>query len=273
MKRTERAVRRRERKVAKRNERRGRIHDPSVATTTRKHRNYDEGEQPNIEKTHIQIGTFPPLKDKHLQFDEAYYANSFLLGIGCAGTGKTFRAVYHALRDVFNPALPFDRIIFIRTTVAVRDQGHLPGDEGEKSAPYERPFIALVNEICGRDDAYGILKKKGIIEFRSTSHEQGLTYKNAIIVADEIQNYNFKELDMIATRRGKECKIIAVGDFVQDYVTSNKEKSGLNEWLQIMEIMQQEGDAAIINFTEDDIVRDNWVAKYIKTRNRLGIAA
>ncbi|WP_373416741.1 PhoH family protein, partial [Vibrio parahaemolyticus] len=66
------------------------------------------------------------------------------------------------------------------------------------------------------------------MEFNSTSHEQGLTYKNAVIVCDEIQNYNFKELDMMTTRRGKNCKMVAVGDFVQDYVTSRKEKSGLS---------------------------------------------
>ncbi|EJL8716144.1 PhoH family protein [Vibrio parahaemolyticus] len=247
--------------------------DKCVNVSNKKHRNYSETDQKNVEKTHISIGDFSPLREIHRDFDEAYFCNDLVVGVGCAGTGKTFRAVYLALKDVFDPLQPQEKAIFVRTTVAVRDNGHLPGTQDEKAAPYEKPFVSIVNEICGRDDAYALLKAKGIIEFNSTSHEQGLTYKNAVIVCDEIQNYNFKELDMMTTRRGKNCKMVAVGDFVQDYVTSRKEKSGLSEWLEIIEEMQRLGFAGIVKFGENDIVRDEFVKQYIKTRNKLGIAA
>lgn len=265
-------IQRRKMRKQQRKDRR-RNNDSFVDVSQRRHRNHEEGERNRIEKTHIELGTFAPLKAIHREFDEAYFCNSLVVGVGCAGTGKTFRAVYLALKDVFNPALPYEKVILVRTTVAVRDDGHLPGTAEEKSAPYEKPFMSIVNEICGRDDAYALLKAKGIIKFTSTSHEQGLTYKNAVLVCDEIQNYNFKELDMMSTRRGQDCKMIAVGDFVQDYVTCRKEQSGLTEWMKIVELMAKDGAAAVVKFGEDDIVRDEWVKKYIKARNKLGIAA
>ncbi|EPE2648711.1 PhoH family protein [Vibrio fluvialis] len=268
---TDRIMRRKARKQQRKDRRRANV--SAVDVTQRRHRNMDENDQGRVEKTHITLGNFEPLKSVHREFDHAYFCNSLLVGIGCAGTGKTFRAVYLALRDVFNPNLPYEKVILVRTTVAVRDDGHLPGTAEEKSAPYEKPFMAIVNEICGRDDAYALLKAKGIIKFVSTSHEQGMTYKNAVVVCDEIQNYNFKELDMMSTRRGTDCKMIAVGDFVQDYVTSRKEQSGLTEWMRIVNEMQKDGAAAVVKFGEDDIVRDEWVAKYIKARNKLRIAA
>lgn len=263
--------RRENRKQLRRERRRG-SSDTQLDVTKKRHRNYEDSERGRVEKTHIRVKEFSPLKKIHAEFDEVYFCNDLTVGVGCAGTGKTFRAVYLALKDVFNPSLPFDKIILVRTTVAVRDDGHLPGTAEDKAAPYEKPFMAIVNEICGRDDAYELLKAKGVIQFTSTSHEQGLTYKNAVIVMDEIQNYNFKELDMISTRRGKDCKMIAVGDFVQDYVTTRKEKSGLSDWLKIVEEMQALGFAGVVRFGEDDIVRDEFVKQYIKTRNKLGLA-
>ncbi|GAL22972.1 phosphate starvation-inducible protein PhoH [Vibrio maritimus] len=266
-------IQRRKARKERRKEERRQARESHLDVTKRKHRNHDENGANNIEKTHIVVKDFEPLRDIHRDFDMTYFANELTVGVGCAGTGKTFRAVLRALKDVFNPALPYEKIILIRTTVAVRDDGHLPGTAEEKAAPYERPFMGIVNEICGRDDAYGILKAKGVIEFHSTSHEQGLTYRNAVIVCDEIQNYTFKELDLITTRRGKDCKTIAVGDFVQDYVTTRKEKSGLAQWMQIVEVMQDLGYAGIVEFSEDDIVRDEFVKNYIKTRNKLKLAA
>lgn len=229
--------------------------------------------EPSPEKTHISVADCAPLTDTQAAFDEAYYCNELTVGIGCAGTGKTYRAVYLALRDVFNPAMPQNKMIFVRSTVPVRDDGHLPGTSEEKAAPYERPLMAIVNELCGRDDAYALLKKHGVIAFHSTSHEQGLTYRESCVVLDEIQNFTFKELDLITTRRGPDCKMIAVGDSVQDYVTCRKEQSGLNDWLSVVDILQDDKYAAIIKFTEDDIIRDAFVKSYIKAKNKLLLAA
>src|SRR5574344_354816 len=139
-------------------------------------------------KTGLKMGEISVLTDGHRDMIRCFLNGDITLGLGCAGTGKTFMAVALALREIFRPESPFSRIILVRSTVPVRGVGFLPGTEQEKCAPYERPFIACVNEIMGRGDAYHVLKDHGAIEFHSTGHEQGLTYRDAIVIIDEAEN-------------------------------------------------------------------------------------
>ena len=226
-------------------------------------------------KTGLKMGEISVLTDGHRDMIRCFLNGDITLGLGCAGTGKTFMAVALALREIFRPESPFSHIILVRSTVPVRGVGFLPGTEQEKCAPYERSFIACVNEIMGRGDAYHVLKDHGAIEFHSTGHEQGLTYRDAIVIIDEAENLNFKELDLITSRLGENCKLFIIGDLAQDYVTSRSEQSGLRQYLKIMDYMadDEEGGVGVVWFREEDIVRGELVRRYIIAKNRVLDAA
>lgn len=177
---------------------------------------------------------------------------------GFPGVGKTFIAAYKALESVGNG--DFNQVLFIKSTVPVRDQGHLPGSAEEKSAPFENPISGIVNQLYNRGDAYSILKKKGTVSFRSTSFEQGDTYTNTVIIIDEPQNMTFKELDLITTRLGKNCRLILCGDDLQDYVTSKKEQSGFKLYCDINKSF---GSCELISFDPQDCVRNKLVKNYL----------
>lgn len=225
-------------------------------------------------KTGLQKPEISLLTKGHEDMLRSFLNGWITLGLGYAGTGKTFMAVMMALSEVFRPESEFNKILFLRSTVPVRDNGFLPGTEQEKQAPYARPFMGIVNEIMGRGDAYSILESHGVLEFRSTSFEQGLTYKNTIVIVDEAENLTFKELDLITTRLGENTKLIVVGDLNQDYVTKKGEKTGLPEYIEVMEEMIDDGHSVdIIWFKADDIVRNELIKGYILAKARVQEAA
>lgn len=93
--------------------------------------------------------------------------NLFLCG--AAGTGKTFVAMYLALRDILSITSPFKKLLIIRNSVAVRKIGFLPGDPENKMEVFEAPYYGICEGIFGRSDAYAVLKQKKYVEFESTS--------------------------------------------------------------------------------------------------------
>jgi phosphate starvation-inducible protein PhoH len=195
------------------------------------------------------------------------YQNKDLLLHGYAGTGKSFVAIYLALKQLIEePNSSYKKIVIVRSTVPTRDQGFLPGSSKEKSKEYELPYQAICNELFGRGDAYDYLKNKKLIEFISTSYIRGLTINNAIIFADEIENFSFHELDSVITRTGKGCKLIYGGDFTQTDFIYDKDKDGLKKFMKILENMKC---FSFIEFSEQDIVRSGKVKEYIITKNRM----
>lgn len=189
---------------------------------------------------------------------------------GIAGTGKTFLALYFALSDVFNENTNYDKVYVIRSTVATRNQGFMPGTQTQKEAVYEEPYPPICKEIFERHDAYQLLKQKNMIEFKSTSFLRGVTFDNCIIVVDEMQNLSDGELHTIMTRVGQNCKIIFSGDLKQDDLTSKRfsEESGLANFIRIIENMDEFN---LIEFFVDDIVRSDLVKSYIIHRDKLGL--
>lgn len=182
---------------------------------------------------------------------------------GFPGTGKTFLALYCAINAVLHG--DYERIIILRSSVAGRDIGFLPGSAEEKMAAYEEPYIGVIGELFSRDDAYGILKVKGLIEFRSTSNNRGLTFRNSIVMVDEAQNMGDQELHTVITRLDGTSKLIICGDVLQDDLTSErfKEISGLTKIMKILEMLP---DVVFVDFTVDDIVRSGFVKDYIIAR-------
>lgn len=197
--------------------------------------------------------------NQHTVFKNFYNRHLFLHGY--AGSGKTYIALYLALKEVLNPQSKFKRIIIVRSLVQTRNMGFLPGTEKEKSAAYEAPYADICDEIFVRPGGYKLLKDKGVIAFTSTSFIRGLTFNDAIIIADEIQNYNFEEASSVFTRVGENSKLIACGDEKQnDLYRSQYDRSGIQDIMKAAKSMKL---FCFVEFGPDDIVRSDFCKQWI----------
>ena len=207
----------------------------------------------------------PLTQNQQLLFN-AYESNKNLIAYGVAGTGKTFITLYNALRDVLDPETPYEKIYIVRSLVATREIGFLPGDHEDKSWLYQLPYKAMVKymfEMPTEADfemLYGNLKAQETISFWSTSFIRGTTFDKAIIIVDEFQNLNFHELDSIMTRVGENSKIMFCGDATQSDLTRDKERNGIVDFMRVLRIMSS---VDIIEFGVEDIVRSGLVKEYI----------
>jgi len=188
---------------------------------------------------------------------------------GIAGTGKTFIAMYLALKTVLEQKEQ-KKIFIVRSVVPTRDMGFLPGNQKEKMKVYEAPYYDIASKLFHRGDAYDVLKTKNLVEFMSTSFIRGITLDDCIIIVDEVQNMSAMELHSIMTRVGENCRIIFCGDVRQDDLTSERKKelSGLRDFLKIIDRMVQ---FDFVEFLPEDIVRSDLVKSYIIARSKLGL--
>lgn len=210
----------------------------------------------------------PRTENQQEAFYEFQHGKNLLLH-GVAGTGKTFIALALSLQQLLSPDSKIKKIIIVRSAVPSRDIGFLPGNTKEKMAVYEAPYQSIFSELFGRDDAYGIMKTKRLVEFIPTSFIRGLTINNAIVIVDECQNMTNEELNTIITRIGKNTKLIICGDHRQDDLTGKKgEVSGLRT---IFSILQRMNLISTIEFTIEDIQRSSFVKEYLIKRIEMGI--
>jgi phosphate starvation-inducible protein PhoH len=186
---------------------------------------------------------------------------------GSAGTGKTFIALYKALEEVLDPSTQYEKVVIIRSAVASRDIGHLPGDQDEKSAVYMQPYIDMCEKLIPqKKGAWKRLIEQNAVEWMITSFVRGITLDDSIVIVDECQNMNDMELNSVLTRLGENSKIVLCGDFRQsDLYKHRGDMSGLQKFMVIAEDMKS---FKIIEFTADDIVRSKFVREYIMARMR-----
>ena len=216
-----------------------------------------------------------PLTKSQERFFEAYKEGKNIFAYGCAGTGKTFAALYLALKDVLDPLTPFENVYLVRSLVSTREIGFLPGDHEDKSFLYQIPYKHMVKFMFEMADdtefelLYGALKSQETVKFWSTSFIRGTTLDNSIILVDEMQNLNFHELDSIITRVGENSKIIFCGDASQTDLTKTNERNGILEFMKIISAMDQ--DFASIEFGIEDIVRSGLVRNYLLAKTTLGM--
>ena len=215
-----------------------------------------------------------PLTPNQEELFRCYENNQNLVAYGCAGTGKTFITLYNALRDVLDPTTPYEKIYIVRSLVATREIGFLPGDHDDKSLLYQIPYKHMVKYMFEMStDAdfemlYGNLKTQGTIDFWSTSFIRGTTFDNAIIIVDEFQNLNYHELDSIMTRVGQDSKIMFCGDATQSDLTKTNERNGIMDFMRVIRLMPS---LDIIEFGVEDIVRSGLVKEYILAKLELGL--
>ena len=205
----------------------------------------------------------------------AYAEDKNIVAYGCAGTGKTFITLYNAIRDVLDQETPYEKIYIVRSLVATREIGFLPGDHEDKSTLYQIPYKHMVKymfEMPTEADfqmLYSNLKAQGTIDFWSTSFIRGTTFDNAIIIVDEFQNLNYHELDSIMTRVGQDSKIMFCGDATQTDLVRENERNGIVDFMRILRLMANSID--IIEFGVEDIVRSGLCKEYILAKLELGL--
>ena len=207
-----------------------------------------------------------PLTDNQRKLFESYANQKHLVAYGCAGTGKTFITLYNALREVLDEKTPYEKIYLVRSLVATREIGFLPGSYDDKSDIYQIPYKNMVKYMFQMPSdvdfemLYGNLKSQETIKFWSTSFLRGTTLDNSIIIVDEFQNMSYHELDSIITRVGENSKIMFCGDASQSDLLKTNERNGI---IDFMTVLRKMPSFDIIEFGVNDIVRSGLVKEYI----------
>lgn len=202
-----------------------------------------------------------PLTSNQEEMFRQWCEGSNLCAHGSAGTGKTFLALYLALSAVIDRREQ-NRIVIVRSAVATRDIGFLPGSLEEKVAMYELPYHDILWELVGRPSTYQDMKDAGVIEFMTTSFIRGLTWDNAVVIVDEGQNMTFHEIDSIMTRLGNNTRIIVTGDVRQTDLENKKGTSGCG-MVSFLSVIKNMKEFDTVQFTSHDIVRSDLVKSWI----------
>jgi phosphate starvation-inducible protein PhoH and related proteins len=215
----------------------------------------------------LRIKDVYPKTENQKRIFSLYRQNKNLMIHGLPGTGKTYLSMYLSLSDIISGH--YDKIIIFRSAVATRDIGFLPGSAKDKVKEFEAPYSEICSKLFDRDDIYHLLKMRKMVEFRPTSFIRGITFDNAIIIVDEVQNLNDHEVSSVITRMGNNSKIIMCGDFRQsDFVTKGAEESGIKNLFKTTKLMPS---FSHVELGIDDIVRSGIVKEYIQARYELGL--
>ena len=206
-----------------------------------------------------------PVKPKTLgqkQYVDAIAKNTITLGIGPAGTGKTYLAVAMAVRAF--RAKEVNRIILTRPAVEAGEHlGFLPGDLQSKVDPYLRPLYDALFDMLGAE-SYQRYMERGDIEIAPLAYMRGRTLDDSFIILDEAQNTTPEQMKMFLTRLGFNSRMVVTGDVTQIDLPDGKQ-SGLK---QVMRILQDVEDVAICQFGQKDVVRHQLVQRIIAAYER-----
>lgn len=192
------------------------------------------------------------------KYIESIGQNTIVLGIGPAGTGKTYLAVAMAVKAFRNHEIK--KIILTRPAVEAGEKlGFLPGDLQDKFDPYLRPLYDALFNMFGAE-SFQRYMEKGIIEVAPLAYMRGRTLDEAFIILDEAQNTTSEQIKMFLTRLGNESKMVITGDITQIDLPDSR-RSGL---VEAMKVLKGIDDICIHKFTEKDVVRHKLVQDIIK---------
>ena len=202
-----------------------------------------------------------PIKAKTMgqkKYVDAIRKHTITLGVGPAGTGKTYLAVAAAVAAF--RAKEVNRIILTRPAVEAGERlGFLPGDLQSKVDPYLRPLYDALFEMLG-PESYAKYVERGNIEVAPLAYMRGRTLDDSFIILDEAQNTSREQMKMFLTRLGFGSRIVITGDVTQIDLPGEK-VSGLKEAMRILRDVE---DIAICRLTGSDVVRHVIVQRIIK---------
>ena len=205
-----------------------------------------------------------PRTEHQKEYLQAIENNIITIGAGPAGAGKTYLAVYEALKHHWSKEIK--RIIITRPIVEAGEKlGFLPGDIKDKVDPYMRPIYDAFFDLIGISLTQEKMER-GYIEIAPLAFMRGRTFSNSFIILDEAQNATLEQLKMAVTRVGENCKLVINGDPLQtDLPRTRKQETGL---VKLQSILSGVEDVAVMSFDSGDIVRSRVVTNIIKAFER-----
>lgn len=199
-----------------------------------------------------------PRSETQRQYVEAIKQFDMVIGIGPAGTGKTYLAMAMAINALLKKQV--SRIILARPAVEAGEKlGFLPGDMFEKVNPYLRPLYDALFDMMEAEKAHKLIEK-GIIEIAPLAFMRGRTLNDSFVILDEAQNTTSEQMKMYLTRLGFNSKTVITGDITQIDLPAGK-ASGL---IEAEKILKDVKGISFIYFTEKDVVRHKLVQQIIK---------
>lgn len=206
-----------------------------------------------------------PVKPKTLgqqKYIDAIKKNTITIGVGPAGTGKTYLAVAMAVNAFRSKQI--SRIVLTRPAVEAGESlGFLPGDLQQKVDPYLRPLYDALFDMLGAE-TFQRCQERGDIEVAPLAYMRGRTLDDSFIILDEAQNTTSEQMKMFLTRLGNGSKIVVTGDITQIDLPQGK-KSGLKECISVLKNID---DIAIIKLTGRDVVRHRLVQAIINAYDK-----
>ena len=210
-----------------------------------------------------------PVKAKTIgqqNYLKAIEKNTITIGVGPAGTGKTYLAVAMAV-TAFR-AQQVNRIILTRPAVEAGEKlGFLPGDLQQKVDPYLRPLYDALFDMLGAE-SYARLVERGSIEVAPLAYMRGRTLDDSFIILDEAQNTTCEQMKMFLTRLGFNSKMVITGDITQIDLPDGR-RSGLKD---AMRVLRNVDDISVFRFTEKDVVRHRLVQDIIRAYEKASAA-
>lgn len=216
----------------------------------------------DIEKDQIYIAgskkLITPKSPNQKQYVNAMKKYDVVIGIGPAGTGKTYLAMAMALSAYYKREV--SRIILTRPAIEAGEKlGYLPGTMYEKVNPYLRPLYDALYDMVDMDRATRLIER-GVIEIAPLAFMRGRTLNDAFVILDEAQNTASEQMKMFLTRLGFSSRTVITGDITQIDL-ADKKTSGL---VEVRSILKSVKGIKFVYFTEKDVVRHPLVQKIIK---------
>lgn len=175
---------------------------------------------------------------------------------GPAGTSKTYTAIARGLKALSRNEV--EKVVIIRSAVEIRKMGFLPGGQNEKMDAYAGPYIPVINQLSPKKNFRSLIASKEL-DFQPTSYLRGMTFDDTFVIVDEFQNLSAHELDTIVTRIGEGTQLVICGDSSGQSDLPSYEAT---DYRKVFDVLVQMPDFDVFLFTEEDIVRSDFVRRY-----------